>query len=154
LAEVNWDRCRGEFAWDGSLRDIYVRDVGVSEWNRFLTTLAVWPYRTEYFEGGERAPMPRDAGEIFARREHAAVRLVLTVRSIQLNCHFFTEDELELDLDPREVDGALAFDALLEFMHRLGVLLGRSVILSPENGPTHPIIEFRSEEIGFRYVEP
>jgi hypothetical protein len=151
---VTWDRCRSDFAWDGTWRDIYVRGTTVKAWSSFLGALPSWPYRTEYQIGGRNAPPPSDAGEVFRAKETALSFLSIAVDAVVLNCHFFVEDELEFDLDPRRVDGAAAFEALLGFMRRLGMLLESPVVLTPENLPTRPIVEFVPGSGEFRYFEP
>ena len=50
-------------------------------------------------------------------------------------CHFFTPDEIELDLDPAEVSSQGAMDSVLRFMGCLGSCLGRDVTLTEENSP-------------------
>src|SRR5258706_7751109 len=142
MAGVTWERCRSDFAWDGSWRDIYVRGTSLKEWSSFLRALPSWPYRTEYSIGGKNAPLPSDAGEVFRAKETALSFLSITVDAVVLNCHFFVPEELEFDRDPRRVDGAAAFEALLGFMRRIGVLLEASVVLTPENLPTRPIVEY------------
>jgi hypothetical protein len=154
MAGVTWEQCRSDFAWDGSWRDLYVRGASVKKWSSFLGALPSWPYRTEYRIGGEKAPLPPDAGQVFRAKEKAASDLSIAVDAVVLNCHFFVEDELEFDLDPRQVDGAATFEALLGFMRRLGVLLEASVVLTPENLATRPIVEFDPRTSEFRYFDP
>jgi hypothetical protein len=52
-----------------------------------------------------------------------------------INCHFFTEQEIELDLDPREVNSEERLNSLFRFMKVLGKHLGKEVILTLENSP-------------------
>ena len=33
---VTWDQCAADFASDGALRDVYVLDCGLDEWNTLL----------------------------------------------------------------------------------------------------------------------
>jgi len=54
---------------------------------------------------------------------------------MQLNCHFFQNDDIELDLDPREVTGQAQLDALLEFMRDIGRTTSASVVLTPKMCP-------------------
>ena len=48
------------------------------------------------------------------------------------NCHFFTPDEIEFDIDPREVVGQPQLDGVFEFMRSLAQSVGRDAILCPE----------------------
>ncbi|SDL01483.1 hypothetical protein SAMN05421823_104149 [Catalinimonas alkaloidigena] len=52
-----------------------------------------------------------------------------------IKCHFFTDDEIENDVDPREVRSLEDHQRLLDYMIRLSTLLDQPVILTPENTP-------------------
>ena len=47
--------------------------------------------------------------------------------------HFFTEEEIECDIDPREIKSQVELDALLAFMKMIGDSVGKQAILTPEN---------------------
>ena len=57
------------------------------------------------------------------------------VGDAQVNCHFFVEDEIEFDLDPREVTGPNQVEAIVGFMTLLGDVTGKAVTLTMENTP-------------------
>jgi hypothetical protein len=59
-----------------------------------------------------------------------------------LNCHFFGVDEIEFDLDPREIGDSDQFERLVGFMRLLGELTGKVVLLTPENFKERPILRY------------
>lgn len=63
--------------------------------------------------------------------------------------HFFTPEEIECDIDPREVSGQASLDALLGFKRRLGDLTRKPAALTPENVPDEPIISYDPESSSF-----
>ena len=65
-----------------------------------------------------------------------------------MNCHFFTEQEIELDLDPRELPADEDILRLTHFMALVGDGLQREVLLTYENGPEGPIVRY-SPNVGF-----
>jgi hypothetical protein len=67
----------------------------------------------------------------------------IEVDGILINCHFFTEQEIEFDIDPREITSEEKLSKVFEFMQRIGRLLQKEVIMTPENC---------QREIVFRYV--
>ena len=67
--------------------------------------------------------------------------------------HFFTPDEIECDIDLREVTGQTSLDAVLAFMQRLGDLTRKRAVLTPENAPHLPIISYDPESRDFQYHE-
>jgi hypothetical protein len=66
--------------------------------------------------------------------------------SVQLNCHFFCANEIEFDLDPREVHGQADLDALLSFMEMIAVATAKPVLMTPENMHDSPFIRVVSPE--------
>ena len=51
----------------------------------------------------------------------------------QLKCHFFDDEEIEFDLDPREVKGPTELRDLSDFMRLLADRTGKTATLTHEN---------------------
>ena len=71
-----------------------------------------------------------------------------------MNCHFFLEDELELDLDPEELtddDDDARADAIPMFMAELGEALRKPVLMTAENAPDAVIFRYdpATEQIAY-----
>lgn len=130
------------FAWDGSLIDIYVLDTTLGDWQCLLDFLLASPYDLRYSRDGAAEPLPDRVEAIFAQRSVANVSLSIDESQLSLNCHFFTSDEIEFDLDPRAIDGQPRLDRMLDFMRALGSTLGKEAILTPENFQEHPLCRF------------
>jgi hypothetical protein len=96
----------------------------------------------QFSVGGERSDLPESARSAFQLRSHSAPLLHIDLGGVGLCCHVFTDEELELDLDPREVDAPERLSQLVCFMRRLGQVLRRPVVLTPENRPEHPVIRY------------
>ena len=58
------------------------------------------------------------------------------------NCHFFVESEIELDLDPREIQSANSHNEVLSFLEGLAAAIGKPVVVTPENGQSTPFLSF------------
>ena len=134
--------CREAFHCDGSLRDIYVLNTTREDWNNFLTWLRCGDYRLTYTRDGEEARPPTLADDLLEDAEHSH-NLVVDVDGVSLCCHFFSTNEIELDLVPNEVASQAALDGVLSFMVGLGTCLSTDVILTEEN---------RLEDIWFTYT--
>jgi hypothetical protein len=133
LAADKWDSFRAEFYRDGSLRDVYVFATGPEDWRRLADYVAAnYPYR---FKGAwSRQTFPENLGSLFPNGpdgEHTT--LSVEVGGLIVNSHFFDQDEIELDLDPAEVDTPAKLDALFKFMGGLASALEKEVLLTPEN---------------------
>lgn len=129
---MNWQDVEAEFEWDGSLRDLYVLETDRETWQKALDFLRTSAYPLSYFVDGEGAELPAEVAAIFSRRSATSPLLSVDVYGIHINCHFFVEEQIEFDVDPREVNDEARFGHLCEFIQRLGQNLGRSVILTPE----------------------
>ena len=66
----------------------------------------------------------------------------------------FNDFEIEFDIDPREVNEETRFLRLIEFIRRVGNLLKKDVILSPENLPKYPILKYSPGDDKFKYFKP
>ena len=139
---LEWEAVRSEFEWDGSLRDLYVFETSEADWDRFLAAVRTWAYPTRFSVDGEPNTLPESARTAFQIRGRAVPLLHIDVGGVGVCCHFFTDEELELDLDPREVDGPARLDQLMSFIRRLGQAIQRPVVLTPENCPEHTVIGY------------
>jgi hypothetical protein len=123
------------------LRDIYVQNVTVDHWEKFLDFVRSRGFGIRYSRDGETAQLPSSAAHILADKS-CAHNLTIDLGGVGVCCHFFVADEIELDTDPREVTSPTAVNRVLDFMGRLGAGLARDVILTEENSP---------ENVWFRY---
>jgi hypothetical protein len=132
---------KGDLAWDGSLRDIYVLNTSASDWDRLGSTLETSGLTLTQFADGQRAPFPASLANHIADPQRNASLLVIGLTDhLAINCHFFTAEEIEFDFDPRFVQGDNDFARLLDFMACIAQGLGKPVLLTPENLPGAPIL--------------
>jgi hypothetical protein len=96
----------------------------------------------EFFVDGRPTDAPISVEEVFRLRALASPMLRVRVGDMLLVFHFFSECEIECDLDPREVNGQADLDALLGFVREIGDLTGKKAIVTPENGSDVPFIEY------------
>lgn len=151
---MDWKRVAGDFEPDGSLRDIYVRETGRDDWQKVLDALREqWP-SLSFTLDGEPAVLPRRVESIFDAQREKAAALCLIVGGAKLICHFFVEDEIEFDLDPREIAGPAQREALVGFMALLGRATGKPVVLTLENAPEAVIFRYGVESDEVVWVEP
>lgn len=142
------------FDCDGSLRDIYVVSISRDDWNKFLTLARSDEYRVSFWINGVPAPIPSDVKGVFYPEMNAGLLLEIDMSSVRLNCHFFLESELELDLDPREVNSDEKAEAVLTFMSQLGRALGKEVLMTAENAPAAVIFRYDPSADKVTYISP
>ena len=129
---MEWEKVQSAFEWDGSWRDIYVLDASLDDWQRLLDFLRTSRYNLT-FSRVSVEPLPAHAAEAFGGPDDVRPLLQIDVDGVVVNSHFFAEDEIEFDLDPREVEVSADAEAVFEFMGGVGRALGKPVILTPEN---------------------
>lgn len=123
---------------DGSLRDMYVFDTSIEDWAKFLALASSYP--SAYSFDGMRKILP-SAERLLSERGGSHL-LEVQVGAASVNCHFFMESELELDVDPKEVSSASQHDLLLEFAEAVASALQKPIVLTPEGTPESPLLSF------------
>lgn len=128
-----WANVAVEFKFDGSMRDIYVFNTTVEDWQVVLDSIMQSALTVLYYREGELTPLPERAIDAFPKDGRADRRLSVVTEGTTLNCHFFNSSEIEFDLDPREVTGQTRLDTLMAFMHRLSDACGKPAVMTVEN---------------------
>jgi hypothetical protein len=128
-----WESVRNEFAFDGSWRDIYVLGTDMAGWQRMLDGLRAARYDLSYFRDSKPVELPPRAEDAFPLEGECDRLLSVRFCGVLANCHFFAPDEIEFDIDPREVVGQPQLDGIFEFMRCLAASVGQDAILCPEN---------------------
>jgi hypothetical protein len=139
---LTWKQAAPEFYADGSLRDLYVLGATIDGWQALLDSLRASTYSYRYTRAKVEAPLPERASDAFPDLGFADRLLAVDLGGFAANCHFFSETEIEFDLDPREVSCQAHLDAILDFIQFLASATSRDAILTPENQPE--IVIFRA----------
>ena len=131
-----WPRVAPSFEWDGSWRDLYIFRTTSHDWNKLLHFIASGSYAAELFVGGEAIyGIWPTADDMIVQYDRPLAHLKFQVGGIGLKCHFFELDQIEFDLDPREVGSAAAWRELCVFMIDIAVNLEKPCFLTYENMP-------------------
>jgi hypothetical protein len=133
MDEIAWETVRDEFAFDGSWRDIYVFGTTIADWQRMLGAIRSAGYRLTYFRTDQPTEMPSKVEDAFPLPDECDRRLSVCIGDVLANCYFFTVEEIEFDIDPREVKGQQELNALFGFMRCLAHGTEREVVLTAEN---------------------
>ncbi len=149
---LEWEMCKEAFEWDGSLRDIYVLGTDLGDWEKFLAFLKASPYTLEFTVNGSAESLPDFAAQLFASRDENTYSLCIDPSGMNLRCHFFWSKDIELDVDPRDISGQDQLNRLLDFLRRIGQLLSKPVILTPENSEKYPLLRFDPRGKDFKHL--
>lgn len=138
---MTWEEYKIEFEPDGSLRDIYIKDVDLNGWQSFIDFLRRTDAVLDYYVEGEAANLPTSIDKVVLNQDHPYL-LSIHLDGVTVNCHFSIPEEIELDLDPREIDNEAKAKVVFRFMSTVGRTLNKEVILTPENTEEQPIFKY------------
>lgn len=128
-AVLDWSAQQRDFKRDGTLRDIYIHETTLADWSS-VVRLLVAEHGAQLARGGLAMPAPADLGDVFT----SEIRwwLGFSIGRIEVDCHFFTPDEIELSFDPDSVTEP-GLPGLLGLLVDLGEITRKAVILTYEN---------------------
>ena len=147
-----WETVKQEFEPDGSLRDIYVLNTDLHDWEKTLAFLKSSGNELEFSIDDAPAPIPENVASIFNLNEIEHSLLQVDLGAVILHCHFFSENEIEFDLDPSSISDELSFNHLLAFVKSLGETLGKAVIVTPESYQKAAFLKFIPQTKEIEYL--
>jgi hypothetical protein len=122
-----------ELTPDGALRDIHVFDTTLADWQRFLDFVESQNLGATFIRGDDVLKPPLMANQLFSRGpDDLEAWMSFRLEGMDYNCHFFAAQEIEIDVDPRQIEDPSALDSLLDFMVSLGRYLKKDVLLTHE----------------------
>ncbi len=136
-------RILSELESDGMLCDICGLNTEVSDWNRLLGLSSSLGNATYYCDG-EEAPLPSTAGSIF-EDDHVHL-LRFDLGGVGISTQFFSVEEIELNLDPREITSEEDFKRVLDFCAKIGREIGRDIKIAPENRPQFAFLSYSAAQ--------
>ena len=147
---ISWQTCKSDFDGDGWWRDIYVLQTTIEDWRALCAALSA-KYKFEFTIDGEAKSFPPSVDEVFEGRKDASALLQFRAGNILVTCHFFTPDEIEFDIDPREVTSQSDLDALSDLLRVIGNAVMKQVLLTLENCRDNPIMTYDPQSSQLRY---
>jgi len=137
----DWIEVKEEFEVDGSLRDIYVLGICVDAWNEFIKKVKHEGYPFKFMHGSSEQALPDSFYKIKELQQTNPTTLFIWIdNNIQVNCHFFMETEIELDISPREIKSSTEYKKVTSFMRWLSNTLRKPAILTHEGSQGQVIL--------------
>lgn len=152
MDQPSWENVANKFAFDGSWRDLYIFDTDVDVWQQMLNGLRSAGCDLVFRRDGQACDLPQFVSDVFAATAKASQLLWVRFTGVVAACHFFTPDEIEFDIDPREVKGREQFDGVLSFMRLLSSSTRRDVVMTPENVKDVVILRARFDGASVEYT--
>ena len=148
---IQWKDVESDFKIDGSLRDVYITPATIGDWQKTLDVVQLLP-SLKFSVDQRQEQLPSSVDAIFLlRREGHHPMLAVTVGRTGVVFHFFSEQEVECDIDPREFCSQEDLDIFLNFVRRLGDCVGKVVNVTHENMRDRRIITYEPSSKQFKY---
>ncbi|MBB4987545.1 hypothetical protein [Streptomyces nymphaeiformis] len=145
MADLLWDDVKCFFDPDlmGSLPDVRVPDVSVEDWQTVLDLVVEKGWKCQYSEGERVLPAPR-AEAVLSRPADAECPdlRVWPAADVLAIFRFHANDEVDFDVDLRELQGQERLDVFCGFLREIGRRLGKPVLMDPEGDSGHPVLGF------------
>ncbi|RZB19726.1 hypothetical protein StrepF001_12155 [Streptomyces sp. F001] len=148
VSELLWDDVAYFFDPDlmGSLPDVRVPGASVEDWQAVLDLVAEFGWKCQYSEGGTELPVPR-AEAVLSRPADAECSELRVWPSADVLAifRFHSVEEIDFDVDLRELQGQERLDVFCGFLREIGRRLGKPVLMDPEGDYGRPVLGFDVE---------
>ncbi|MBB6170240.1 hypothetical protein HNR23_000300 [Nocardiopsis mwathae] len=144
MADLRWEDVRGLFDPEpnGTLPDVHVPDTSVADWQAVLDLVRARGWRYAYTEEGAVCRLPT-AERMVARRDEADPQLrVWPDPGVLAIFRPHSAEQIDFDVDLRELQGQQRLDVLCGFLRAIGRRLGKPVLMTPEGGSPHADLGF------------
>jgi hypothetical protein len=148
---LSWQQVQQEFEFDGSWRDLYAFHTTLDDWQKLLDFLHGSRLNIEFSSDGETRVLSNDAAECFQLARESSCLCTIRFSGVAVKCHFFQVEEIEFDLDPREIVGQDELDNLFAFMRAIANVLEKDIVLTPENAPSYVIFRAVPRQLAITY---
>lgn len=145
MPDLVWDDVKYFFDPEvmGSLPDVRVPDASVADWQAVLDLIDASGWRSRYSEGDVVMPVPRAEAVLSRPDDVECPELrVWPTSDVLAIFRFLAAEEVDFDIDLRELQGQERLDVLCSFLRAIGQRLGRPVFMDPEGGYGHPVLGF------------
>ncbi|GHH63181.1 hypothetical protein GCM10018775_80510 [Streptomyces umbrinus] len=148
VADLLWDDVSCFFDPDlmGSLPDVRVPNTSVEDWQAVLDLVAEKGWKCQYSEGEAVLPVPRAEGVLSRPADAECPDLrVWPSADVLTIFRFRAADEVDFDVDLRELQGQERLDVFCGFLREIGRRLGKPVLMDPQGDYGHPVLGFDVE---------
>ncbi|MFF3934487.1 hypothetical protein [Streptomyces hirsutus] len=148
MSDLLWDDVRYFFDLDemGLLPDVRVPDASVEDWQAVLDLISSRGWKCQYSEGDVVMSVPR-AEAVLSRPADAEcpdLRVWPTADVLAI-FRFHAAEEIDFDVDLRELQGQERLDVFCGFLRAIGRRLGKSVLMDPQGDYGRPVLGFDVE---------
>jgi hypothetical protein len=148
VPDLAWDDVEEWFdpESNGVLPDVLVSDTTVADWQAVVDLVRSAGLAYEYAVDGRVVRIPHRVEDMLSMRDEAGVTLkVWPVPGVLAIFRPYSAEQIDFDVDLRELQGQRRLDVLCRFMRTIGRRLGKPVVMTPEGSDTPPLIAYEVE---------
>ncbi|SFW60221.1 hypothetical protein [Cellulophaga fucicola] len=141
----NWRNIEWIFEKDGALRDIYIQNTTISDWEKVVDLLnSEYKLTFGVYEENLTDKIDFEFVKIMLADETGQLETksaTIDLNGIVVKCYFFLENQIEFDINPTEIKTELEFNTITYFMKSISSKLEKQITLCGENQPKFPLIK-------------
>lgn len=141
----NWKNIEWIFEKDGALRDIYVQNATILDWQNVVDLLnSEYKLTFGVCEDNLIDKIDFEFVKIMFADETGELETksaTIDLNGITIKCYFFLENQIEFDINPAEIKTELEFNMISNFMKSISLKLEKQITLCGENQPEFPLIK-------------
>lgn len=135
---------------DGSFRDIYAFKITLEDWEKWINFVNQ-NYKVEFSCGEtEKKSSLIDFSSVkkFWSEDKGFINFaIVKIGGININCHFFTPEEFENDILPKEFKSFDDHKFLIDYLEQVSRIFNKKVFLTEENSPEFVLLKVFNSEI-------
>lgn len=151
MNDLSWSFIKENIYYqDGSLRDIYVFNTNKGDWSKWID-LVNQKYRVEFYNGQTQQKSDsiskKEVFDYLDKKTDLINAATIWLGNIAVQCYFFSVDEIENDISPKEINSPDAHQEVINYLTTLSAALGKKVVLTAESDTSIIYIEADQKSI-------
>ncbi len=139
----NWQALKKNIYFeDGSWRDIYIENTNQDDWLKWIAFINE-NYSVSFYNGPTQQIEPRIDPEVvtayWANEHEYGCSATIYSAGISIKAHFFSPEEIENDIDPKDIKSLEDHYTIIHYLRQLRDLTGKTVCLTEENSKDRPL---------------
>jgi hypothetical protein len=148
VPELGWDDVREWFdpESNGVLPDVRVSNTSVADWQAVVDLIRSKGWAYEYAVDGQVFRVPHRVEDMLSLQDEAGVTLrVWPAPGVLVIFRPYAAEQIDFDVDLRELQGQRRLDVLCQLMRAIGRRLGKPVVMTAEGSDTAPIMGYDAQ---------
>ena len=136
---MKWETLKEKiYYWDGAWLDIYVLNASREDWKKWIEYVNN-KFELSFYHGENRSEEKQISFEavsdLWDGKTEFTNDATIKLDKMSIKCNFFDDAEIENFFDPGEVESIEDHNKLINYMIEMSRIIGKTVIMTPENRP-------------------